>query len=63
MFKQAPPPPSPNILFTVQLYRGKRYSQTPLIHNTDTEGAIESVCIKLVEFRENVRARDKDSCP
>ena len=31
--------------------------------NTDTERAIESVRIKLIEFREDVRARDKDSCP
>ena len=31
--------------------------------NTDNEGAIESVCIKLVEFREDVRAWDKDNCP
>ena len=32
--------------------------------NTDTEGTIESVRIKRVEFRENVRAfpRDKENC-
>ena len=31
--------------------------------NTDTEGAIESVHIKQVEFREAVRTRDKENCP
>ena len=34
--------------------------------NTDTEGAVGSVRIKLVEFRENVRASlpgDKANCP
>ena len=31
----------------------RTYSQTPL---TDTEGAIESVRIKRVEFRENIKA-------
>ena len=31
--------------------------------NTDTEGAIESVHIKRVEFREAVRTRDKENCP
>ena len=35
-------------------FSGFRYSQTPLIPNT--KEAIESVRIKWVEFRENVRA-------
>ena len=35
-------------------FSGFRYSQTPLI--PDTEGVIESVRIKWVEFRENVKA-------
>ena len=34
-------------------FSGFRYSQTPLI--PDTKGAIESVRIKWVGFRENVR--------
>ena len=45
-------------------FSGLRYSQTPLIPNT--EGAIESVCIKWVEFRENVTLSfptDKANCP
>ena len=29
----------------------------------DTEGAIESVHIKRVEFREAVKTRDKENCP
>ena len=32
----------------------RSYSQTR--YNPDTQRAIESVCIKRVEFRENVRA-------
>ena len=51
----------------VQLYSVRILSQREKIQsnaiNTDTEGAIESVRIKLIEFREDVRARDKDSCP
>ena len=46
-------------------FSGFRYSQTPLIPST--EGAIESVRIKWVGFRENVRLsflRDKATgCP
>ena len=40
-----------------------QYSPNPV--NKDTVGTMESVRIKRVEFRENVRAfpRDKENCP